>query len=126
MTKLEIIEETINYYKTNPRGSNPKGGYAYKTESGAMCAVGRCMNDKANFDFWTGIIVYEAFLLPGLSIDEHLKPEYHGHSTFFWDKLQNLHDSTFYWIATDTGFELSESGKEYVEKLKELYKDNNS
>lgn len=42
MTKLDIIEETVEYYKTHNRATNKAGGCFYLSEQGDMCAIGRC------------------------------------------------------------------------------------
>ena len=93
MTKIEIIEETVQYYRTNPFGFDPKkydgaGGCVYYGVDEQMCAVGRCLIQPENFS--TAI-----FSAKGL-FDKHtqaiLKPEYHGQEDNFWQDLQVFHD----------------------------------
>lgn len=104
MTKEEIINETVEYYKD----ASKRGYYdstrrcEYLTESGNMCAVGRCLIP--------GSVMMSNSSLGGkparqemqhcrvsakdvTNLEQILKPEYRGHSSHFWMLLQNLHDS---------------------------------
>lgn len=100
----EIVEETVEYYKTHPRGLATQGGgcvYFNSEDNSKMCAVGRCMNTRA--PFVKELMQKEQFLavesvdtrVKGL--DNVLRPQYRGHSTRFWKRLQSLHDGTAYW-----------------------------
>ncbi len=65
MTKIDIIEETYNYYTGNSelRGYDYLvGSCLYKSNAGRMCAVGRCFNENANFDFKGNVEEYMAVL----------------------------------------------------------------
>ena len=122
MTKIEIIDETIEYYKTHPRGVLKLAkSCKYKTDSGAMCAVGRCFNEQADFEFYGNIITYKNKVLSNDPLDVHLKSEYHGHGVEFWQQLQLLHDGSNYWTKTETGNELTEDGISFVNYLKNYF-----
>jgi hypothetical protein len=93
-TKVEIIEETANFYNLTNRGLNTDGYCVYRTEDGKMCAVGRCLND----DFKPLQNIY--YSVKSLFNDNEnedsifLKEEYVGHSMMFWHSLQGFHDNT--------------------------------
>lgn len=119
MTKLEIIEETKNFYNLNNRALSPNGGCAYRNEYGKKCALGRCIN-QANIDAYATYGGFANALNTKVGgLDNILKPEYHGHEASFWSDLQSLHDYEGYW--TETG--ISESGEQKVEALKQFWKD---
>lgn len=125
MTKLEIIQETVEYYSVDVNrraiNHNPEFRYGcYYKKGKAYCAVGRVMLDPQ--EEWGGTvdILIDAI---GRSIpfnDKLLKPEYHNHSVNFWVDLQKLHDLPSYW--NESG--LTEEGLEYVSELKERYGNN--
>lgn len=113
-TKTEIIEETFEYYKTHPRAINKNEGCSYLTDTGAMCAVGRCMTDEAvnfqkdNMDEGAGgcgLRLHDFSFSGGIGnyteLDKLLKPEYHGHSVSFWQELQNFHDHNGWKLGED-------------------------
>lgn len=91
MTKQEIIEETVEYYRNNPFGFNSDTrSCIYKGAEGQMCAVGRCLIDAEQF----GEEPLNADMLnPDGSLDELLKEQYKGHDIDFWTSLQVFHDS---------------------------------
>lgn len=103
LTKVQIINETVEYYSNNPRGLDSSGHCTYynkRTES--MCAVGRCLElDEAKKLANTDIT---ADTIPNL--DNKLQPPYKGHPVEFWEDLQVLHDTSRYWnnnSITDVG-----------------------
>ena len=116
-TKLEIINETVEYYKTHNRGlrdfGNANAACVYLTPEGDKCAVGRCL--KSPQEFWVGD-VYEIFS-DSDTINEYLLPEYTGHHIAFWKDLQSFHDNNNYW----NGGNLTASGVGQLQKLKESY-----
>lgn len=94
MTKQEIIEETVEYYRNNPFGFDPtkyqgEGGCVYYGTEEQMCAVGRCLIDPTRFAANSD----SAFVL----FEEHsqaiLKEQYLGHQFNFWMDLQEFHDN---------------------------------
>lgn len=89
-TKLEIINETVEYYSADPSRRGTNGSTCeYLTLFGQMCAVGRCMiNPKGKEGGVTEL---------GTGFQLMLKKEYRGHSIDFWQDLQGFHDSSWYW-----------------------------
>ena len=112
-TKVEIIKETMKFYSkdVSRRALDDKGGCFYKLGE-KMCAVGRCMNEKAVFNFNGSIINYPE------NIENHLKDEYKGHSINFWTDLQSFHDNPDYWDING----ITKEGKMYYKVLLEIYK----
>ena len=101
-TKVEIIKETVEYYSKNPRGVRKAeaGGFGfrcvyYNEDSGAMCAVGRCLMIPEQYSTIRENIYCSFDWIGGL--DARLKPEYRGHKLRFWVKLQTFHDTGGNW-----------------------------
>lgn len=99
-TKLEILEETAQFYNSENRGyDNELGSCQYLTPCGNRCAVGRCINDD----------LIEVFQMDNESVSVSpeiwykfqgkFKPEYEGHDADFWKHLQEFHDANYYWDA---------------------------
>lgn len=89
MTKQEIIEETVEYYKNNPFGYNLNTGKCvYRGPEGQMCAVGRCLVHPELY----GNEDISAHSLLVHNTDNSLKEEYQGHQPEFWNRLQSFHD----------------------------------
>lgn len=110
MTTEEIVQETVEYYATNPRAVVPHGSSTVcvydappAAEGGPRlrCAFGRCMTDDAlarGGDTLGGVDVLAARCGVGLGYhDQLLRPEYRGHSLAFWKELQHLHDDDVNW-----------------------------
>jgi hypothetical protein len=107
-TKVEIIEETADFYNTTNRGMLGRYTCIYLSEiTGNKCAVGRCMTDEGLKDYGNvgGDVGELNYTAKGL--DSILKDEYKGHDVDFWKDLQRFHDEYNYW--NETG--LSEMGK---------------
>lgn len=115
-TKLEILQETYNYYlDPSKRATNDTGGCQYRTEDGRMCAVGRCLtNPKAMQEFEHGV---EKFIGEGVYIERRLKPEYRGHSLEFWEDIQRWHDSYSNFVED----KISVKGEQHYQRLVERY-----
>lgn len=93
LSKQQIIEETVEYYKNNPFGYDPKkfgcsGGCVYYGTEGQMCAVGRCLIDAA-FVLNQSDSVTKLLNTFGEDI---LQEKYRGHDADFWQNLQFFHD----------------------------------
>jgi len=128
-TKIEIINETVEYYRTRNRAMTAWGCLYYVTAEnlsefpaphvkvGDMCAVGRCLENPED----AGVCpVSQQWNTE--SLDRALKPEYRGHSIHFWQNLQRLHDTDNYWDWNEHGgCDLTENGIAYVDVLKERY-----
>lgn len=110
---LNLLEETIEYYKTHKRGFNEKNEKCfYYLNKDAMCAVGRCMKNPSIFKDFRGD-VYKLDEEEG--IESLLKDKYKGYSIFFWKQLQRFHDINSFWNPTENGQVLSNEG-EYKKK----------
>lgn len=129
MTALEIIEDTLKYYETNPRGvtfdneGNTLCAYTQINSYGTKihCAVGRCLlpkhqkpNEDWNLEAVHDLESYEA----GGDINTMLQSKYKGQTSEFWNDLQSLHDYEKYW--SNDG-ELTSEGLERAETLREKY-----
>jgi hypothetical protein len=118
-TYAEIVDDIVDYYKTNPRGLKKNGGCTY-----AGCAVGYACGFQVDDwddhgDFWDVMDNVEED-----SIWEKFLPQYCKTNTDFWRDVQVLHDSCFNWEQNDLGGQdLSEVGKERVYSLKKDYKE---
>ena len=111
LNKLDIIDETVEYYKTHDRASRPRSGvnsFCHYYMDGSMCAVGRCL--KCPEDAEKGCV--------NKNILQDLKPEYVGHEIVFWFELQKLHDRDTNW----NGKSLTLTGKNYVKELRDKWK----
>lgn len=123
MTIKEIVEETIEYYKTHKRGRNKITHVCeYKTSTGERCAIGRVMSNKglktALNDMW-GEIREDNVAESGFkNLDEALMIKYRGHSEDFWCDLQTLHDSDKYWIPNGKGgSDLTDVGRCFADSI---------
>lgn len=124
-TKAQIINETANFYNTSNRGVEAfinEHGFEetrcrYKTDSGNMCAVGRCLlPDSKAFNKINGVMT---MFEDEAEMDSQLQPEYRGHSQFFWNSLQCFHDCDSNW--NEDG--LTSQGIEELNSLLEKYED---
>lgn len=116
MTKLEILEETANFYNSYNRGYNKYSyGCEYLTSDGRTCAVGRCLIDpKVFMKEYIGSIDndYAKEIL-----EDNLKEEYRGHSNSFWLDLQMFHDNPCFWDENG----MTENGITYYNNLKKKW-----
>jgi hypothetical protein len=135
-TYKEVIEKTLEYYKNNPRAYNGHG-CEYLMKNGAMCAVGRVMNEEALKKYGdAGVDVYDLFQDSNLSIfDEKnnvinfndivelFKEEYQSLDDIrFWQDLQNFHDNCLHWETVESGNNITKQGElEYERLLKKYY-----
>jgi len=123
LSKIQIIEETVEYYKTHNRAIDNKTHDCYYYRNGDTCPIGRCMENPEEFN---NAILNVLDIHKEYGIDKVLKEEYKGHHVKFWENLQNLHDCMQYWTTSDLGDnvnDLTESGLECYNKLIEIYKD---
>jgi hypothetical protein len=124
MTKLEIIEVLFdNHFVKNPekRAFDDEGFCTYYNQDNrSKCAVGMCLttNTLSNItkdDFYGNVNdLVDHF---GGDLDNRLKPKYQGHDIVFWTRLQNLHDTNYYW--TEIG--LSSEGEAALSELKKNF-----
>jgi hypothetical protein len=116
-TKLEILDEVVNYYNQDPsrRAVIDDFRCEYVTEDGRMCAVGICLLEP---DTMPQVDIADERLVEDHITFTHktmmrFKPEYRINDVKFWQGLQKLHDSKLNW--TPEG--LSLEGKHEVHLL---------
>jgi hypothetical protein len=109
MTPIELIQETVDYYRVDPKGlrgvnyESRWGGCEYLTIEGKMCAVGRCAKDpyKLQNDFDGGdvstLVLQMRDMGEEVSLDKYLKDDYQGFPIGLWIDVQDLHDSPSNW-----------------------------
>lgn len=124
MTKLEILQDTINHYKLSNRAEQDYG-CVYMNSKGLKCAVGRYMikEDPSEYNSHGNVYSLVARLVesnkPG-GLDSLLIEEVRGHDIEFWARLQRLHDQPSNWDVDG----LSPDGAEIAGKFLEEYKTN--
>lgn len=131
MTKIEILDYVVDYYKTHLRGVKAGGNDSACTylnrQVGARCGHSICIEDSRveevrafadNVDDGTARSVIKQFG------DEIHKPEFRGHGPEFWRSVQRFHDDALNWEIDVTGNQLSERGLADLNCIKELYKNN--
>jgi len=107
-SKLEIIRETVEAYAPDPKRlrsvkiTNGRTGdsvcvYTPPDESDSPgCAVGRVLTRKGHDRMHQELKITGQDLI---SVDDVLKPAYHGHGTDFWADLQIIHDTSAHWMS---------------------------
>jgi hypothetical protein len=114
ITPLELIEETVQYYESNPSRRSVKNNYwscYYKhPDNGNMCAVGRCFNEHGMSLYQDSASVFSELMF--LQAKEIFKEQYHSIPLQLWKELQLYHDEMWGDKETDA------MRAEYVEKLK--------
>ena len=125
LSKLDIINEIAKKYSQDPSlravGDTLEGNITFSQiclyfdpQTGNTCAFGHCTkhpeqlrNDSLNM------------LTTDNTLDQLLKPQYHGHDLKFWEDIQRFHDLTEYWTRTS----LSAKGQKHLDQLRNRYKD---
>lgn len=89
-TYLDVVNETAEYYKTNPFGYDSETlRCVYFGRHEEMCAVGRCLNEP---ELLFGSTKDSETVISG-KLGGGLKPEYaHLNNIDFWGLLQFWHD----------------------------------
>ena len=113
-TTTQIINHVVNYYKTNPRSFNYRGTCAYTGVNGEHCGFA-ILCEKPE------LITEGSSISDILKSNIKLKPEFDGQTIFFYQDIQALHDTNFYWEETYTGNKLTQTGIERVKFLKKFY-----
>ena len=144
MTKLEIINETVEFYSQDTKRravtkSTAGNTCEYLNKDGCKCAVGRCFDENHILHSFVssfsgnvhalareiikkikGIDLEHIMLdssIPCLELDDIFFEKYRGHNLMFWGNLQTLHDESDYWDKNT----LSQRGEKYLEHLKQKY-----
>jgi hypothetical protein len=123
LTKHEIIDYVVDYYKTHPRAVNrAKGVCEYKTAEGHLCAHSICLTAKGRnkaINFAGGSDGARSLILQ--FGDTMHKAKFQGHDPDFWVEIQFLHDDNDYWIKSGASNILTQKGESYVTDLKRRY-----
>ena len=129
LTANQIIDETVEYYRHNPRSvvkihlpdENFTTKCLYKSENGAMCALGRCFSNEGlklvldmGYNAGHGASMIERYI----GLDNQLQPKYKGQTNLFWRNLQEFHDNEDNWKADEIGNELTELGLQTLNTIK--------
>ena len=126
-TPVELIKETVAYYKTHKRGINDVG-CAYVGKHGTHCAVGRCLTPQAkevikkDKDKYNHTSASE--IIPNLKaagVAEPLLPEYAEIDECLWEELQDFHDTHRNWEEKGKGNVLTSAGQKQLESLLYIY-----
>lgn len=136
MTAAEIIDDTIEYYRTHPRSLDSTGNCIYDDGADKRCAVGRFMLSpirkrcRATDLVGLNVLGIEALwskseerLTCFGSHDRLLYKKVHGQPMAFWVALQDLHDGDMGWEQPDSavGSRLSADGKYKVAEMKRRF-----
>jgi hypothetical protein len=102
LTYLDVLNETIEFYSVDPinrRSVSRDGIYCYYFNNNKSCAVGRCIHNVEEFINEKGKYNSEsAYCILSTFTTSIFKKEYqHLTNIYFWEKIQNLHDSNTYW-----------------------------
>jgi hypothetical protein len=115
---VSLVKETIAHYNEGNRASN---GFNcnYKTETGNMCAVSRCLTEDALKDFHAVEVRQGAFGIENMPLaltekypcfDSIFQQKYQGVHVKVWRVMQGLHDYDEHW----DGEGLTEDGEQYI------------
>jgi len=115
-TMLETLNETIDAYTHGSRGLDVARECQYYA-NGRTCAVGRCMLRPQDFQEAGDANDLVKDHCDGKTLDELLKPDYHGFPLTFWVVLQSLHDSCKNW--NETG--LTNTGRKNAQLIRETH-----
>jgi hypothetical protein len=100
-SKIDVINETANFYNINNRSSDPENTRfdgsspcLYNGPNNTRCAFARCCNEEDIKHLPEGESVQGHML-------EYLKPEYKNVTDVgFWKSIQHFHDSEMFWNET--------------------------
>lgn len=112
---LEILEDTVKFYKKNPRSVNVHGQCSYLSPDGARCAVGRYISEEniqklGNLN-GSGV---DSLIDEFGGLDTILVDSVQGLDEAFWSNLQGLHDSRQCW----DGNKLTKYGRDTLALLR--------
>lgn len=122
LTKHQIIDETVQYYKTHPRAVVGRH-CTYQTKDGDFCAHSRCLTTSGR----EIVIKAKKHNSPASDVinlfgDTIHKQQYRGHEKEFWGYIQYLHDTSNNWFENETnGNNLSSFGELFVNSIKEIW-----
>jgi hypothetical protein len=117
-TKVEILDEIVEYYTNNPRSLGERG-CLYNGPNGEHCAFALMCIDPTK-------LAEKAAASSNLRArgDVILKEEYRGYEADFYDEIQSIHDAGTNWLVNEPGKPgggLSETGQRKVKLYRECY-----
>lgn len=110
---FDLLNETIEYFKTHERCVDATGTCKYYYE-GNMCAIGRLLKNPKEFRNYIGCV---STLHRRYSLIEILKDKYVGFDVAFLQKIQELHDLCNAWNTNNIGNTLNETGEDIVQRI---------
>lgn len=119
-TKIDIINETVEYYSVDPvarRSRASDGTCKYFGEDGKMCAFARYahpgwLDELKLLEGWSADT---CLCVKGIPLNDEVK--HFSNDGEFWVAVQKLHDIDTYWDSTG----LTESGVTEMQRLKQKY-----
>ncbi len=122
-TPLQLLQETVIWYRTHSRAVSNSGGCFYYIES-KTCAVGRCTIDPEGIQNAFGRnTVAMLIVMYNNDFESALKPQYKNLPREVWINIQKFHDQFANWTKNDRlGNNLTIQGKAEYKRLKELFK----
>lgn len=112
-----VVDETVEWYNGGP----DRFGFCqeirdcvyFDSETGNMCAVGRCLIDPEKF---SDIIDDVEYAFGGeIGLDLNLKEQYRGLPLGFWKRLQGIHDTGAYNGTIDPNSHLMVQIQQYID-----------
>jgi hypothetical protein len=139
--QLELLEKTVEYYKTNPRARDGEA-CKYIGPNGERCAVGRILPKRVCEEVEKKIeksneedvqYEYKDLSIPNLCKElalsqlsnEKITKLSQKYNVHYLRDLQHLHDDSDHWKVTDEGQTLTSNGESRVEQIRNsITKDN--
>lgn len=119
--QLNFLNDTVNFFKKNPRCQNKHKECVYYHKKYAGCAIGRHIEDKElckRLDKLTNTSIAGMSYKSYAELPEALK----SLGRAFLSEIQELHDDDSYWDKPDDEVEtlekLNSSGTEQVQRIK--------
>ena len=113
--ELTVLKETVKHYYRNPRSVQADGEcggcYYEHPDTGATCALGRCMTVAGRKELVSRGSNEAAASC--ITVDYYLKQRYKGLSDSFWGFLQELHDWAPFW-NTQGARGLTDQGLDFI------------
>ena len=119
MTKTEIIHETVEFYKNNPRSLNEEGKCVFLGPNGEKCAFSRCLKEM-DFSTWGQENAY-VLLNEGSVEKDDFEDGYWHEDKQFWLDLQIFHDKDEFWVKKGSGNILTRGGEIGFKRLLREY-----
>ena len=111
----QILDETVEHYRTNPRSFDENGVCQYYTAAGCVCAIGRLAKNAEEMQKATEGATFNGFML------KFLEAKYQRMDFSFLSQLQFLHDNSENWELHENGQKLTQTGKLHYNKIVRVY-----